>query len=376
MVKTNVILACAGSGKRMGLGINKLLLRVGGLTVFERSLAPFLYNENISKIIITYAPSDLPYIKYFTTGKEKEIVLSEGGKTRFESIKKAMFYIDDDADIVMVHDGARPFVSQKIINNCIKKAKEAGACAAAIPVTDTVKVVKDGKIIKSEDRSKYYFAQTPQAFKKQALIEAYNKADGDFTDDSSVYEKFVGPVDIVEGDSENIKITTPVDICRFIPRNYTVGVGFDTHKLVAGRKLILGGVEIEHYLGLEGHSDADVLLHAIMDSLLSACGERDIGVQFPDSDPRFKDISSIELLKRVYEKVAKKNFIVNNVSAVILAERPRLSPHIPKMCKKIADILNINESAVCISATTTEGMGSIGRQKAISVSATCSLIIY
>ena len=375
MTKTNLILTCAGSGKRMGLGINKLLYRVDGLTIFERSLAPFIFNDNISKIIITYAPADFKYFQYLSGKKGKDIVFSEGGKTRFESVKKALFYVDDDADIVMIHDGARPFVTQEIINSCIKKAKECGGCITAIPVTDTLKQVEGSKVIGTLDRRNYYFAQTPQAFIKNAIIDAYNNASGDFSDDGSVYEKFIGKLGVVQGSAENVKITTPSDLCRFIPKNFTVGVGFDTHRLVPGRKLFLGGIEVPHYLGLLGHSDADVVLHAIMDSLLSACGERDIGVQFPDTDPQYEGISSLVLLNKVYEIISKKNFAVNNVSAVILAEKPKLSSYVPKMCKTIADALHVDVNRICISVTTTEGVGQVGHEQAISVSATSSLLI-
>ena len=225
-------------------------------------------------------------------------------------------------------------------------------------------------IVDTPNRNEYITIETPQTFSVDKIRYAYEHNDECLTDDTQVYEKFFGPVTLVLGSKANKKITSKEDL----EGSYRVGIGFDTHKLVEGRKLILGGIEVPHNKGLLGHSDADVLTHAIMDSVLSAGGLRDIGVLFPDTDNEFKDIYSIRLLEKVYEEITLRGYKIGNISAVIMCQKPKLKNYIPLMVECIANTLHTEKSNINISATTTEGIGLVGREEGISSKSICLLV--
>ncbi|MDE6276306.1 MAG: 2-C-methyl-D-erythritol 2,4-cyclodiphosphate synthase [Clostridia bacterium] len=370
-MKFDVILACGGMGKRCGLGYNKLLLGVGGTPLLEKTLDCFCHND-IDKIIIAYNKNDKSAIEEITKGRDN-IILCEGGASRSQSISNALKCVEDDCDFVIIHDGARCFLPKDCLERGMQDAIEYGNSVLYIDSVDSLRIV-DGESSSVIDRSKIIRIQTPQIFKSDEIIKAYALAKGkDFSDDATLYEVYIKkPVHLTYGSEENIKITTPSD-CKNLNGGLLIGNGWDTHRLDVGRKLILGGVQIPHDKGLIAHSDGDVLIHAIMDAILSAMHERDIGVLFPDTDNKYKDISSVKLLQAVLKLADSKGLAVKSVSAVIMAQKPKLSPHIPTIQNNLAKIIGIEENCVSISATTTEKLGMTGREEGISVSSVAAL---
>lgn len=365
-----LILACAGKGERADLGKNKLLYNLGDKTVLEESLSKFVTSGLIDRYIVVVSKKDEKEIKKILPEGIETVI---GGKTRTESVKKALSLVD--SGIVLIHDGARPFVTAKIISDCIDSAVKHGSGITAIPSPNTICEEKDGIIKNYLGKDKLYQIQTPQAFKVEQIKKAYNGIkDKSFNDDGEIYKEYIGDVHLVKGDSKNVKLTYKEDFTENNIKDYRVGTGFDCHRLTENRKLILGGVEIPHNKGLLGHSDADVLTHAVMDALLSACSLRDIGYYFPDKDDKYKDANSIELLKRVLKMIKEKGYKVNNISAVIMADKPKLLSFIPKITQNLSNVLNIGTERVGIGATTLEGLGFIGREEGICVRATASLI--
>ena len=367
----SVILACAGKGERAGFNKNKLLVKNGGITAIERVYSAFSSVKEINQIIVTASPVDEQEIIALLG---KNVVLSKGGKTRTESIKHALCLVTED--IVVIHDGARPFVTERIILDCINSAKEKGGVITVLPSRNTVCNVKEnGAVNKYLGKDEIFSVQTPQAFKTELIKKAYSMiGDSVYNDDGEIYQKFIGELYLVKGDAKNVKITYAEDI-KLLEKEISVkfGVGFDCHRLVENRKLILGGVAIPHDKGLLGHSDADVLTHAIMDAILSSLSEHDIGYHFPDTDEKYKDANSILLLEKVLEIANVKGYKVSQVTATIMAEKPKLKTHIPAITKNLAKVLNINETLVGIGATTLEGLGFVGHEEGICVHATATL---
>lgn len=354
----SVIIAAAGNGARMETGVNKIFIELDGKPMLIRTLEKFLKVRAVKEIIIAYNPKDKDAIMGLIPDTDK-IKLIEGGSTRTDSIRNALKFVTKA--FVLVHDAARPYVSTQLISNVMHDTAKYGACIPVLPVTDTVKTV-DGEFVTSTlTRDNLRRVQTPQGFTTSALREAYDSISSPATDDSSIFEQNGGKVHCIAGEQENIKVTTKDDLVTV-----RIGNGFDTHRLVEGRPLILGGVTIPYSKGLLGHSDADVVVHAIMDSLLSSVGLRDIGVYFPDTDNKYKDISSLILLNRVKDMLTAANATIVNVTASILAEKPKLMHYIPHMKRTIAATLGIAPDRVSLSATTTEGIGYVGREEGIS----------
>ncbi len=370
-MKFDVILACGGMGERCGLGYNKLLLNVTGMPLLEKTLNCFC-QQDISKIIIAYNANDKSAVEKIILGRDN-VILCEGGATRSQSISNALKRVESDCDYVIIHDGARCFLPKDCLVRGMQDAMQYGNSVLYVNSVDSLRILQDGDSLPI-DRSKIARIQTPQIFKKDEILSAYALSNGkDFSDDATLYQEYIKkPIHLTYGSEENIKITTPSD-CRNLNGGYLVGNGWDTHRLDAGRKLILGGVQIPHDKGLVAHSDGDVLIHAIMDAILSAMHERDIGVLFPDNDNKYKDISSVKLLQEVLKLVNSKGLAVKSVSAVIMAQKPKLSPHIPTIQNNLANIIGIEENCVSISATTTEKLGMAGREEGISVSSVAVL---
>ncbi|MDE6201310.1 MAG: 2-C-methyl-D-erythritol 2,4-cyclodiphosphate synthase [Clostridiales bacterium] len=362
------VIVCAGKGERSGLPYNKILHVIGRKTVLEKSLDTFLHTR-VSHITVVTSNDDISAVRDITSAYDN-VTVTLGGDTRAQSV-----YLGLQAypcDIVLIHDGARPYVTEDIIEHAIDSAIEYGSGIAAVPCVDTVKRVKGDKA-HSLPRAELFNAQTPQAFRYSEITDAYSRANGTFTDDAEVYESAGYTPRLVEGAYDNVKLTTPAD---FINPNKScrIGIGFDLHRLVEGRKLILGGVTLDYHLGLLGHSDADVLTHAIMDALLSAADLPDIGVLFPDTDDKYLGISSITLLKQVLSEVERKGLRIGNISAVIIAQQPKLAPVIGDIRRSLADALNIKVTQINVSATTTEKLGLIGEGNAIAANASCLLM--
>ena len=369
-MEISLILACAGRGERANLNKNKLLVPVDGITCLERTLNVFYQTRLFNKIVITSSETDFEEIKALV--KDKAIVVA-GGKTRSESVKNALSFLEDG--IVLIHDGARPFVNKTIILDCIESVKKYGSGIVAFPTRDTLVCAGDGEIENYLGKSGLYSVQTPQGFFVNQIKKAYDLADGKiFNDDGEVFKEYIGIPHVVLGSSENIKITFPEDIKLLSSSVPRFGTGFDCHKLVENRKLILGGIEIPHDKGLLGHSDADVLTHAIMDAILSSLSLRDIGYHFSDKDPKYKDACSLDLLNKVLEMIDEKGYKVDSISATIMAEKPKLLSYIPKISENLAKIISLPVEKVGIGATTLEGLGFVGREEGICVHATAVLL--
>lgn len=368
-MKVSAIITCAGSGTRAGFDKNKLLVPFNGKTVLDRTVENFIKCDRINEIIITASKEDFDFIS--STYPELKVVL--GGKTRTDSVKNALKIVK--SDIVVIHDGARPFVTQNVIIDSIESAIKFGSGIVAVPSSDTVARFYNDEIKEYMGKAELLDIQTPQTFNTEKIKTAYKETTQTFNDDGEVYKNYYGDLHFVLGSKNNVKLTFKEDFERlFTIGEYHFGSGFDCHKLVENRKLILGGVEIPHNKGLLGHSDADVLTHAIMDALLSACAKRDIGYYFPDTDEKYKDINSIKLLKEVISMLEKDGYKIKSVSATIMAEKPKLKNHIPSIVKNLAKVLKLDIENVGIGATTLEGLGFVGREEGICVFSTATLV--
>ncbi len=364
-----VILAAAGSAQRMGQ--DKLLMRLKGKTVIRRSAEAFVNALGSCRMIAAVSNKNAPFIAAELEKFGAELV--QGGASRAESVKLALARLNGE-EIVLIHDGARPLVSEKLIRAAVQYAEQYGAAVPAVPVKDTIRVCSGGFGAGTPERSTLRAVQTPQAFRAAELVRAYAAAGLGETDDAAVYEKAGGCVYLFEGEGTNLKLTSPEDFYAAQAilgggKMMRVGSGYDVHAFAEGRKLILGGVEISHEKGLAGHSDADVLIHAIMDALLGAAALGDIGKHFPDTDQAYKDIDSRKLLARVGELLAQHGYRIGNIDAVVIAQAPKLSPHISAMRQNIARSLGISEEGVSVKATTTEGLGFEGRKEGIAAQA-------
>ncbi|MBR6771910.1 MAG: 2-C-methyl-D-erythritol 2,4-cyclodiphosphate synthase [Clostridia bacterium] len=374
----SVVLCAAGSSTR--LGRDKLMLIADGKTVVEASFDAFDGFCRVKRIILAVSPGREEEFRALFAARKCRCVpeIVTGGRERSETVWNALSLLKGEKGLIAVHDAARPFVSPELIERTVSAAEKNGGAVPVLPLKDTVHVAQKGMLVSTLDRAALRRAQTPQIFRGDILISAYEKAiagGAEITDECGAVLLAGGEIAEVEGEERNIKITTPEDLRFLEERNFAmrIGHGYDVHRLVEGRKFILGGEEIPHEFGLLGHSDADVLLHAIADSLLGALALGDIGRHFPDSDPAYKGISSLLLLKRVCGLVSEAGHKIVNIDATVCCQRPKLSPHIEKMRKNIASVLDISVDAVSVKATTEEKLGFTGREEGVSATAVCLL---
>lgn len=370
------IIPAAGFGTRMGSAEPKQYLLLGGKPIIIHTVEAFLQNHNISDIVVVAPGERIAQTKELLNNYKLDtasVRVIAGGKRRQDSVYNGLMALDGDHDIVLVHDGARPLISQEVINRCCTGARQKGAVIAAVPVKDTLKRAESGQVGATVDRENLYQAQTPQAARTALLFTAYKvNGDRDVTDESTLLERAGIPVAIVEGAETNIKVTRPEDLILAETiysqnnRSMRIGHGFDAHKFTEGRDLVLGGITIPHSHGLAGHSDADVLTHALCDAILGALGAGDIGKHFPDSDDAFKDIYSIELLKKVMKSVTEKGYSLGNADITVICQVPKLAPHIDSMKNLLSKVCSCSPGAINIKATTTEKMGYTGRKEGIS----------
>ncbi len=371
-----VIIPAAGSSQRMGK--NKLLLPFGGKTVIERSVAPFLEMDEIGEILIVVSKSETKIPALFHHPKVR--VLTQGGETRQETVYRGLQALSEECDTVLIHDGARPFIEQEEIVAVIWDAKETGAAVLGVKAKDTVKTLCDGWIQKTLDRNEIFLAQTPQGFDRKLLEEAFLKTKGRvFTDEAGMVEAFGKKVKAVFGKSSNLKLTTPEDLALakglLEEPKMKIGHGYDVHRLTEGRKLILGGVEIPFSLGLLGHSDADVLTHAVIDAIFGALALGDIGAFFPDTDETYRGICSLTLLEETAGIMEKEGYVLGNLDVTVAAQAPKLRPYIEAMRENLARILKTDQKNISVKATTEEGLGVSGGKKGISATAVCLLFL-
>ena len=394
MKKIVVILAAAGSGRRMGLGMNKAFLLLEGLPVIVHNLHQVSQVAGVKRAIIVVRPDELAegtaiLQKYEATYfPELSWQIIAGGRERQDSVFNALCLVQDGEDFVAVHDGARPFATPDIFARVFEAAQISGAAVAGVPVKDTTKLIDaEGKVITTLERSKLRAIQTPQIFRTQLLKQAYKMLQRekiDVTDDAGAVELLGKPVVVAEGSYTNNKITTPDDLVwakallhkgeeKLVKeeRNLTmrVGSGFDVHCLVAERKLILCGVQVPYELGLAGHSDADVAVHALMDAMLGAVALGDIGQHFPDTDEKYKNADSMILLRHVSRLLQEKGWQVGNADITIIAQKPKLAAYREQMQSNLAEVLQLDKDAVNVKATTTEQLGFTGRGEGIAAQA-------
>ena len=320
-------------------------------------------------------------------GCRKVVGIVSGGAERQDSVRCGLDALPEGADIVAIHDGARPLIRPEDIARVVTAAEEIGAAVIGTAMTDTVKQAVGGRVETTLDRSMLWAVQTPQAFRVDLIREAHALAVRDGfvgTDDTVLLERLGKPVRVVEGSRDNIKVTHSEDLGRaedLLARTkgeramQRIGMGYDVHQLVEGRKLVLGGVEIPFEKGLLGHSDADVLSHVVIDALLGAAGAGDIGRLFPDTDAEYKDISSLVLLERTADVLRDRGATISNVDATVMAQRPKLAPHIAEMERNIARALGINPDLVSVKATTTEKLGFVGREEGIAAQAVAMVTV-
>jgi 2-C-methyl-D-erythritol 4-phosphate cytidylyltransferase/2-C-methyl-D-erythritol 2,4-cyclodiphosphate synthase len=368
----------AGAGTRLPGPIPKPFLPLGGQSVLERTVSVFQRCAVIDQIVVVVAEHLVPEARSRFAGKVAAVVA--GGEARQDSVAAGLGVLPD-ADWVVVHDGARPFVSEALVARVLESARLHGAATAGLPMGDTVKQVENGRVQRTVERSSLWTVQTPQAFRAGLLRDAHARARGarPATDDAELVERLGEEVVVVPGDGTNLKITTPQDLELARLRVATVdaageartrvGIGYDVHPLVPDRRLVLGGVTIPYARGLDGHSDADVVAHAIMDALLGAAGAGDIGQVFPPGDPAHRDADSLRLLEHVTGQIQALGWAPENVDVVVIAEEPMLAPHIERMRARLATVLGVAWAQVSVKATTGKGLGALGRGEGIAAQA-------
>lgn len=391
------IVPAAGQGSRLQAGQNKMLVPLAGQPLLTRTLSALARgaaeaNIEVTETIIVAAADEvsliekklLPEVKPHQALGRLQVV--PGGATRQQSVANGLAALSHAAQFVAVHDGARPNISGALLQRVVAAGKRHGAAVPTLMLTDTVKKVgESGRVVKTLPRATLRLVQTPQVFRRDWLERAHRRAadtGAQGTDDASLVEMLGEGVYTVPGTPENIKVTEPGDLERAWmarqatpPRSVRVGFGYDVHRVSADpqRPLILGGVRLPAATGLEGHSDADVLAHAITDALLGAAALGDIGQHFPDTDTRYAGADSMKLLQQVVVLINEAGLSLINVDATVAAEAPRLAPHIPAIRQRLAQTLTLPVAAVSVKATTSEGLGFVGTGAGVAAYAICSL---
>jgi 2-C-methyl-D-erythritol 4-phosphate cytidylyltransferase/2-C-methyl-D-erythritol 2,4-cyclodiphosphate synthase len=398
------IIAAGGRGLRFGGGQLKQLATIGGRAVLDWSVSAFVGHPLVAEIIVALPRQlvdDPPaYLRPNASGA-KPVRLVAGGDRRQDSVANAFHLAATASEVIVIHDAARPFVSADVIARTIAAAAESGAAVAALQARDTVKrsagPAKAGSRVllvnETIARDEIFLAQTPQAFRRDVLAAAFDYATrmhAEGTDEAALAERAGHTVRLVDGDASNIKVTTPDDlllaeaillrsqeagasdgrqVARGLPRTGRAGTGYDLHRLAAGRPLVIGGVTIPSDRGAVGHSDADVACHAITDAILGAAGREDIGRLFPDTDPRWKDASSLDLLARAVAVVREGGHEIGNVDVTIILEAPKIRDYVGAMRDAIAGALGIDADRVSVKGKTNEGVDAVGRGEAIAAHA-------
>jgi 2-C-methyl-D-erythritol 4-phosphate cytidylyltransferase / 2-C-methyl-D-erythritol 2,4-cyclodiphosphate synthase len=374
---TAAIVAAGGRGTRVGAGQPKQFIEIGGRSILELSINALAASDRIDEIIVAVPEEHLEAARA-GPASSKPMIFVAGGARRQDSVANAFARSSAHAELIVIHDAARPFVTADVISRTVDAAQAHGAAIAAVPVRDTVKQTGDPspdgsrRIRATIPRDSIFLAQTPQAFRRTVLARALAEGQSiDVTDEAMLVERLGVPVHVVEGDVRNIKITTPQDLdavrsavarsAKAHDAMIRIGNGYDLHKLIAGRPLILAGVTIPFELGLLGHSDADIVCHAVTDAILGAAGIGDIGRLFPDTDPQWKDADSIALLEGAVARLHDAGYRVSNVDVTVIAQRPKLLPYLEQMRANLAAALGIEPGAVSVKGKTNEGVDSMGQ---------------
>ena len=381
-MRVSAIIAAGGRGTRLGSDRPKQFLEIGGRSILDLSVSAVASSSVIGEIVVAVPADHLERVQSQLRLPGKPVAIVAGGLRRQDSVAQALARVSTESDIVVVHDAARPFVSATLIDRTIAAGAEHGAAIAALPVRDTVKQASGDRrsgsrpIAATLPREDIFLAQTPQAFRRDVLVRAFAVARdhmGEATDEATLAERAGCPVYLVEGEAGNVKITTPEDLAWAhqrlgggAPPSLRVGTGYDLHRLVAGRPLILGGVTIPFETGLEGHSDADILCHAVTDALLGAAAAGDIGRLFPDTDPKWNGADSLALLAGAVAHLRASGYRVVNVDATIIAQRPKLLPYLETMRSNLSRALEVEVGQVSVKGKTNEQVDSMGRGEAMA----------
>jgi 2-C-methyl-D-erythritol 4-phosphate cytidylyltransferase/2-C-methyl-D-erythritol 2,4-cyclodiphosphate synthase len=383
----SVVIAAGGRGVRLGADVPKQFLEIGGRSLLERSIERFATHPAIAEVVVALPAAFVePVAQRMRALGWLHVRCVEGGARRQDSVANAVKHARADASIIAIHDAARPFVSAGLIDRTIAAAVEHGAAIAALPVRDTVKQAGGARadpsrpIAATLPREDIFLAQTPQAFRREVLdgaLEVGREFGLDASDEAMLAERGGWPVHLVPGEADNMKITTPEDFdqarARLEPA-VRVGTGYDLHRLVEGRLLILGGVTIPFDKGLDGHSDADIVCHAVTDAVLGAASASDIGRLFPDTDPRWKGADSLHLLREAVSHLGREGYRVSNVDVTVIAERPKLLPYLDAMRANLAAALEVPLASVGIKGKTNEQVDSMGRGESMACHAVALVV--
>jgi 2-C-methyl-D-erythritol 4-phosphate cytidylyltransferase/2-C-methyl-D-erythritol 2,4-cyclodiphosphate synthase len=382
--RTAAILVAAGRGLRAGPGGPKQYRSIGGQTVIFRAMEPFCRHPQVFAVQPILNPDDTAMFNEAVNGL-RHAPPASGGATRQDSVRAGLEALaGQKPDIVLIHDAARPFVTAALISRAIEAAGRTGAAIPAIPVTDTIKLIGEGGNVEATpQRDRLRVAQTPQAFRFDAILDAHRRAAQagrtDFTDDAALAEWAGLTVATFEGDPANMKLTTPEDFVREEARfgamlgDVRTASGYDVHAFGDGDHLMICGVRVPHSRGFLAHSDGDVGLHALVDAILGALADGDIGSHFPPSDPKWKGAASDQFLKYAVDRVSARGGRVPHLDVTLICERPKVGPHRDAMRARIAEIAGLSASRVAVKATTSERLGFTGREEGIAALASATI---
>lgn len=387
--KTAVIIVAAGRGTRAGTGAGNALPKqyrpIRGVPLLARTIAQLLKTDAVDLALPVIHADDVELYSSLKLESPRLLPPCHGGETRQLSVLAGLEALTaHQPDYVLIHDAARPFVSDEVIKDVVATLGDAQAVLPVTQVIDTIKRSADGRTVGgTEDRTQLYAAQTPQGFHFTPILDAHRRAaemSDSFTDDAAIAEWAHIPVAFSTGSMDNIKITGPEDFARaehFLervePMETRVGTGYDVHQFIPGTATILGGVTIPHSAKLKGHSDADAALHVLTDALLGAMADGDIGTHFPPSDPKWKGEPSPTFLSFAVDRVKARKGRIVHLDLTIMCEQPKIGPHAKAMRESIANICGVNLSRVSVKATTSEKMGFVGRQEGIITMATATI---
>lgn len=386
-MQVTAIIAAAGSGRRLASDVPKQFLEIGGVSLLQRAVAAFRAVPRVTGLVVVTRAEAVDDVTQSIAGGGVPAIVVAGGDTRQASVAAAFDRVAPEADYVLVHDAARPFVTRAVIERTLDAAVESGAAIAAIGARDTVKQAGHEAgvafVERTLAREQIYLAQTPQAFRRDILADAVRigREGAVATDESALAELAGHRIRLVDGDVVNFKVTTESDL--LLSRGIVggadagdgmrAGTGYDLHRLVSGRPLLLGGVRVPGEVGALGHSDADVVCHAVTDAVLGAAGAGDIGRHFPDTDPAWKDAASVPLLEASVRLVGARGFAIVNVDVTVVLERPKIAGHVPEIQASLARALGIDPSRVSVKGKTNEGLDAVGRGEAIAAHAVALL---
>lgn len=370
----SAIIVAGGRGARVGGPVPKQLIEIGGRTVLQRSVAACDQHQGVHELIVVMPQELVPTGDALVGPTRLPCRVVAGGERRQDSVRAGFAAVSAASDVVLVHDAARPFVTTAVIDRVIAAAAEVGAAIPGVPVADTVKraTLSDGvrTVLTTVPRDEVFLAQTPQGFRREVLARAVADGAGsaEATDEARLVELAGGRVAIVDGDPRNVKITTGDDVteAKRMVAGSRVGTGYDLHQLVGGRPMVLAGVDLHAAKGPLGHSDGDVVCHALTDAILGAAGAGDIGQMFPNTDPQWKNAPGLDLLSRALVEVRARGWRIVNVDVTVILETPKLSPHVGEIRRRLSEVLGVGVDAVSVKGKTNEGVDAVGRGEAIA----------